>query len=162
MTNGIASETNGITPIAPCPFCGSNWLYQTQKNGYGDYTPVMFCNSCKAVVTWEQVEEEGVSYETSAFVRERWNTRVEDAESEMAQRIQSLELEYAKLQEELREAGNRGECVMVTSGTPCAGNTDKRCTSCGASNIGEFYDGQGHIVATPRFCPNCGREAVER
>ena len=37
----------------------------------------MFCNSCKAVVTWEQVEEEGVSDETRAFVREHWNTRAE-------------------------------------------------------------------------------------
>jgi predicted RNA-binding Zn-ribbon protein involved in translation (DUF1610 family) len=40
-------------------------------------TPTMFCNSCKAVVTWEQVEEEGVNDETRAFVREHWNSRAE-------------------------------------------------------------------------------------
>jgi len=51
-----------------------------------------------------------------------------------------------------------GECEMVTSGTPCEGNTDKACTACGAYNIGEFYDGQSHRAA-PRYCPNCGKRA---
>lgn len=149
MTNVISSETNGITPIAPCPFCGSSWLYQTQKNGYGDYTPVMFCNSCKAVVTWEQVEEEGVSYETSAFVRERWNARAEDAEAEMAQRIQSLELECAKLAEELRMTGSRGECRMVT---------DEGCQnwmSCSVCDA-DYYNDQ-----PLNYCPNCGRKVKQ-
>lgn len=49
-----------------------------------------------------------------------------------------------------------GECEMVTSGIPSEGNTDKRCIACGAYNIGEYYDGLSHI-ASPRFCPNCGR-----
>lgn len=55
------------------------------------------------------------------------------------------------------------ECEMVTSGTPCEGNTDKQCTVCGAYNIGEYYDGQGHI-AVPKFCPECGAKvkAVKR
>lgn len=61
--------------LKPCPFCGSGWLYETRRNGYCDETPTMFCNSCKAVVTWEQVEEEGVNDETKAFVREHWNSR---------------------------------------------------------------------------------------
>lgn len=53
-----------------------------------------------------------------------------------------------------------GECEMVTSGTPCDGNTDKACTSCGAYNIGEYYDGNSHI-AVAKFCPECGK-AVKR
>lgn len=63
--------------LKPCPFCGSGALYETWRNGYLDETPTMFCNSCKAVVTWEQVEEEGVNDETRTFVREHWNTRAE-------------------------------------------------------------------------------------
>ena len=53
------------------------------------------------------------------------------------------------------ELGN-GTCEMVTSGTPCEGNTDVACTCCGAYNIGEYYDGSGHRAA-PKFCPECGR-----
>lgn len=63
--------------LTQCPFCGSGWLYEIRRNGYCDETPAMFCNSCKAVVTWEQVEEEGVNDETKTFVREHWNTRAE-------------------------------------------------------------------------------------
>ena len=66
-----------MTELLPCPFCRSGWLYETRINGYLDDTPAMFCNSCKAVVTWEQVEEEGVNEETRTFVRECWNSRAE-------------------------------------------------------------------------------------
>lgn len=66
-----------MSELKPCPFCGSGWLYETRRSGYCDETPTMFCNSCKAVVTWEQVEEEGVNDETRTFVREHWNTRAE-------------------------------------------------------------------------------------
>ena len=64
--------------LKPCPFCKSGWLYETQRNGYCDDTAAMFCNSCKAIVTWEQVEEEGVNEKTRQFVRERWNTRADE------------------------------------------------------------------------------------
>ena len=65
--------------------------------------------------------------------------------------------------DELNAMLGGGECEMVTSGTPCDGNADKACTLCGAYNIGEYYDGQGHIAA-PKFCPECGRrvKAVKR
>ena len=62
---------------------------------------------------------------------------------------------WQAIADELNATLGGGECEMVTSGTPCDGNTDKACTSCGAYNIGEYYDGQGHIAA-PKFCPECG------
>ena len=64
-------------------------------------------------------------------------------------------IDYKSITDELNAALG-GECEMVTSGTPCEGNTDKACTACGAYNIGEFYDEQSHRSA-PKFCPNCGR-----
>lgn len=89
--------------LLPCPFCGSGWLYETRRNGYIDDTPTMFCNSCKAVVTWEQVEEEGVNDETKAFVREHWNTRFNG--SETAETSDNAHLRTCK--NELRREGNR-------------------------------------------------------
>ena len=66
-----------MTELKPCPFCGSGWLYETWKDGYYIETPTLFCNSCKASVTWEQIEDEGVNDETKTFVREHWNSRAE-------------------------------------------------------------------------------------
>ena len=76
--------------LKPCPFCKSGCLYETQRNGYCDYTAVMFCNRCKAIVTWEQVEEEGVNEKTSQFVREHWNTRADDAPEQPVDNAQNV------------------------------------------------------------------------
>lgn len=67
---------------------------------------------------------------------------------------------YIGTAEEIAATLGSGTCEMVTSGTACKGNTDKRCTACGAYGIGEHYDGDEHI-ATPKFCPECGKK-VER
>lgn len=171
MTNGISPRTNVIpseVALSPCPLCGKKVSIARSDNEQGErWWSVtrgtckttrcncrLFLESEKFTCGWNDAH----ALECRRKLIERWNARADVAE--MAQRIQSLELECAKLAEELREAGNRGECEMVTSGTPSEGNTDKRCTACGAYNIGEYYDGLSHI-ASPRFCPNCGR-AVKR
>ena len=64
-----------------------------------------------------------------------------------------------ELTEESVRIRDGGTCEMVTSGTACKGNTDKRCTACGAYGIGEHYDGDEHI-ATPKFCPECGAKVM--
>lgn len=68
---------------------------------------------------------------------------------------------WQAIADELNAKLGSGTCEMVTSGTACKGNTDKRCTSCGAYGIGEHYDGDEHIT-TPKFCPECGAKVVKR
>lgn len=99
MTNGIESETNGKTPrtngdgLLSCPFCGGEAeLYSTVPT-YDSFWSCI-CRDCGA----------STSFGSEAEAITAWNTRAEDAAStEMAQRIQSLELECAKLAEELRK-----------------------------------------------------------
>lgn len=103
MTNGIASETNGITrgtngsDLLNCPFCGGEAeLYTTVPTHDGFWCCI--CRDCGA----------STSFGSEAEAIAAWNTRANDAAStEMAQRIQSLELECAKLAEELRKAVKR-------------------------------------------------------
>ena len=104
--------------LLPCPFCGSGWLYETRRSGYCDDTPTMFCNSCKAVVTWEQVEEEGVNDETKAFVREHWNTRAERT-------CRNLSGDFAVF--------CCSECGYFERDCACA----NYCPNCGAKVVGE-------------------------
>lgn len=102
MTNGTASETNVIpseVALLPCPFCGGEAeLYSTVPTHGGFWWCV--CRDCGA----------STSFGSEAEAIVAWNARADDAASEMAQRIQSLELECVKLEALLRahERGMRG------------------------------------------------------
>ena len=143
MTNGIASETNGIArgtngytcaenALVLCPFCGSGWLYETQRNGYFDETPVMFCNSCKAVVTWKQVEEEGANEKTRLFVREHWNTRVAVTDYDFTMAVHDGEL-WRRVKNHVRcpECGLNIESLIPLE-SACNRHAVKYCPNCGA------------------------------
>lgn len=129
--------------LTSCPFCGSGWLYETRRNGYCDETPTMFCNSCKAVVTWEQVEEEGVNDETRTFVREHWNTR--------AQTVFGMTLDEVR-QMMKRDAERERTCRNVDDEFPFF-----KCSECGCNAVvGYGSSGDG----LPNYCPNCGAKVI--
>ena len=112
-----------------CPFCGSDWTYKVEKTGYGDTTPAMFCNSCKAVVTWEQVEEEGMSEETWDFVVEHWNVRADEKESvaRLEAQVRALARENAELKQVPRHSDDSPRCPLRDGMTGEMDVCDKRC-----------------------------------
>lgn len=73
MTTLKSSEAT----LKPCPFCGCTAIYVTHTNYYDtEDTVSIFCNGCKAHVTLEQNEAEGINEKTKSEAIEAWNTRV--------------------------------------------------------------------------------------
>ena len=64
--------------MKPCPFCGSRTLYEGYHNVDGFDQPFMFCNQCKAMVTFEGYEDY-VTGESDGMdeLRAAWNRRAE-------------------------------------------------------------------------------------
>ena len=125
-----------MSELSPCPFCGSGWLYEISRNDYYDYTPAMFCNSCKAIVTWEQVEEEGVNDKTTAFIREHWNTRAATTDTEFARAVHDGNLwRRVKGHIRCRNCGLNIESVIALDG--CNEHTIKHCPNCGCKVVDE-------------------------
>ena len=62
--------------LLPCPFCGSRTLYEGYHKLDGFDVPVMFCNGCKVLVTFEGYEDY-VTDDTDgmAELRAAWNRR---------------------------------------------------------------------------------------
>ena len=67
-----------MSELLPCPFCGCTAIYVTRTHYYDpEDTVSIFCNGCKAHVTLEQNEAEGINEKTEAEAIEAWNTRAE-------------------------------------------------------------------------------------
>ena len=70
--------------LKPCPFCGSEVIYETfsQEYKYGTKNPLIFCDSCKAIFSIEDdspfmnVDEDFRWRRTKT--REAWNRRAND------------------------------------------------------------------------------------
>ena len=68
--------------LKPCPFCGSEDIYETYSQEYlGTKNPEIFCNSCKAIFSIENDSpymnfEEDYAYREKK-TREAWNKREE-------------------------------------------------------------------------------------
>lgn len=88
----------------PCPFCGSDALYENYNFVDGSIQPFMFCNSCKAMFTvegsedWVTTESDGIDK-----LRAHWNNRpgahvVAEAAIEVRPRI-----DWSRMADELDE-----------------------------------------------------------
>lgn len=70
--------------LKPCPFCGSEDIYETYSQEYalGIKNPEIFCNSCKAIFAVEvsspyrDIEKE-YAYRKKETVK-AWNRRITD------------------------------------------------------------------------------------
>ena len=127
--------------LKPCPFCGERSLYEVQLKDYLADTPALFCNSCKALVTWEQVSEGGINLETQTFVREHWNTRVACDNCQMGMKPMT--------DENMAAAGwvRERTCRFM----PFKGETERGvCSECNAL-----------MHEQNCYCPNCGAKVVE-
>ena len=71
-TRNVVEPTTSL----PCPFCGGRALYEGYHKLDGFTVPVMFCNWCKALVTFEGYEDY-VTDESDgmAELRAAWNRR---------------------------------------------------------------------------------------
>jgi len=67
-----------MTELKPCPSCKSRALYEGYNKLDGFVVPVMFCNQCKALVTFEGYEDY-VTNENDGMteLRTAWNRRAD-------------------------------------------------------------------------------------
>lgn len=73
-----------VVKLKPCPFCGSEAIYETYSQEYalGTKNPEIFCNSCKAIFSIEDSSpymncDEDYKYRKQKTI-EAWNRRAYD------------------------------------------------------------------------------------
>lgn len=75
VENAKSEHKRTIDGFEFCPFCGSPQIYAvTEYREYPDIAMAgIFCNSCKATVTWEDIEDD--TPKSQKIAKERWNQR---------------------------------------------------------------------------------------
>lgn len=73
-----------MADLKPCPFCGSEDIYETysQEYAYGTKNPEIFCNTCKVIFSIEDTSpymdvEKDFKYRKEKTI-EAWNRRIND------------------------------------------------------------------------------------
>ena len=73
-----------MSSLKPCPFCGSEDIYETysQEYAYGTKNPEIFCNTCKVIFSIEDTSpymdvEKDFKYRKEKTI-EAWNRRAND------------------------------------------------------------------------------------
>ena len=117
------------TDLRDCPFCGGEALYEGYHAVDGFEMPVMFCNSCKAMVTFEGYEDyigEG-EHDGMNELRAAWNTRAERTCEVVGERTIEYEGGYA---------GSDHEWDLSCGHTLTIDYEPDYCYRCGAKVVG--------------------------
>lgn len=150
MTNGIASETNGIT-LLPCPYCGGEAELVEADYGMFNTGYAVYCRSCctKVGVTGRlgEVYEWTPIYATESDAIAAWNTRA-DTEWGAVPATEEVMAAHGWVRERTCEMEYGGD---VTEGTAKAMGV-YFCSECGSPNYND---------SVPCYCIYCGK-AVKR
>lgn len=145
--------------LKPCPFCGSNDIYDTFEYGLHDETAIIFCNTCKISVKLEENNEEGNTENTRKKAAEAWNRREEqESYAKRTGWVFDLKTGWRKTDEaetELEETSRKPK-VGKWKWLSCTYDRIPREEEYECSECGHKVITHGDEVPWEKYCPNCG------
>ena len=150
LRSGVETVTTavnncGTAELLPCPFCGCTAIYVTHTNYYDpEDTVSIFCNGCKAHVTLEQNEAEGINEKTKAEAIEAWNTRA----GAYCPHAQPTDLTDG--------------CALIREQRTCKVVSEEASSWIDGKTIILHRCSECHELMRPtmRYCPNCGARVI--